>query len=602
QLTAEGVWTMAVVSDEPEKYRGASGISEHCEIHHRDDLDAVQRRFRETPGVTAIVYDQTCAAEKRRRRKRGKLEDPKTRVFINDLVCEGCGDCSVQSNCLSVEPLETEFGRKRRINQSTCNKDTSCLKGFCPSFVTVEGAEVKKPDARAGDGDWPELPAPATADLAEPCDILVTGVGGTGVVTVAELLGMAAHLEGKGVLTLNQTGLAQKYGAVTSHVRVAAAPDALHAPRIATGKARLLLGCDVVVAASKDALSKLDRQRGFAVVDRDVTPTAAFVRDPDVSTASDPLERAIAGVTGAERARFIEATELGTVLLGDAIAANSFLLGYACQLGLLPVSPVAIERAIELNGVAVDLNRKAFTWGRRAAHDLDAVRRLVRPDDTPRADDLESLVARRADFLEGYQNRAWAERYRAKVEQVRAAEAVAVGGDELAKTAARYLFKLMAYKDEYEVARLWAETPFLEELEAKFDGPVTFSFHLAPPLTAPRDARTGELRKRRYGPWMRHAFKLLAKLRVLRGTALDPFGWTHERRSERRLIAEYEALLDELTAALTSANHEVAVALAAIPERIRGYGHVKERHLAEAKAREAELLARFRGETPARAA
>jgi len=595
QLAAEGVWTMAVVSDAPETYRGAVGLAEHCEVHHRDDLDAVQRRFRATRGVTAIVYDQTCATEKRRRRKRGLMVNPKTRVFINDLVCEGCGDCSVKSNCLSVEPIDTEFGRKRRINQSSCNKDTSCLKGFCPSFVTVEGAELKTPEALAGDVDWPELPEPAVADLAEPCDILITGVGGTGVVTVAELLGMAAHLEGKGVITLNQTGLAQKYGAVTSHVRIAAAPERLHAPRVAAGKARLLLGCDVVVAASKDALAKLDRARGFAVVDRDVTPTAAFVRDPDVATASGPLERAIAGVTGEERARFVEATELGTRLLGDAIAANSFLLGYASQLGLLPVSPIALERAIELNGVAVALNKKALIWGRRAAHDLDAVRRLVSPEAAPAADDLESLIARRADFLEAYQNRAWAERYRARVERVRAAEETAVGGDALAKTVARYLFKLMAYKDEYEVARLWAETPFLEELAAKFDGPVTFRFHLAPPLTAPRDARTGELQKRRYGPWMRHAFKLLAKLRFLRGTALDPFGYTHERRTERRLIAEYEAVLDEIAAALTPANHAVAVELAAVPERIRGYGHVKARHLQEAKAREAELLARLRG-------
>jgi indolepyruvate ferredoxin oxidoreductase len=338
------------------------------------------------------------------------------------------------------------------------------------------------------------------------------------------------------------------------------------------------------------------------VVDRDVIPTATFVRDPDAATASGPLERAIAGVAGAERCRFVEATALGTKLVGDAIAANTFLLGYACQLGLLPVSPVALERAVELNGVAVELNTNALTWGRRAAHDPDAVRRLVTPEDAPAADDLESLVARRAEFLEGYQNRAWAERYCAGVERVRAAEAATVGGDALARTVARCLFKLMAYKDEYEVARLWAETPFLQELEEKFDGPVRFTFHLAPPLTAPRDDRTGELQKRRYGPWMHHAFKLLAKLRFLRGTAFDPFGRTAERRSERRLIAEYAALLDELTAALTPANHGLAVELAAIPERIRGYGHVKERHLKDAKARETELLARFREAAPARAA
>jgi len=601
QLAAEGVATIEVVTDEPERYGRDAGLAEGVPVHFRDAFDDVQHRLRAAPGVSVVVYDQTCATEKRRRRKRGLMADPKQRIFINDLVCEGCGDCSVKSNCLAVEPLETEFGRKRRINQSTCNKDTSCLKGFCPSFVTVEGAELKQPEALAGDVEWPAIPEPPTADLDDVCEILITGVGGTGVVTVAELLGMAAHLEGKGVSVLNQTGLAQKYGAVTSHVRIGATPDAVHAPRIAAGKARLLLGCDLVVAASKDALAKLDRHRGHAVVDRDATTTAAFIRNPDVSTATHPLERAIAGVTGAKRARFVEATRLGTQLLGDAIAANNFLLGYACQLGLLPVSPIAIERAIELNGVAVELNSRAFLWGRRAAHDLAAVERLVAPANAaPRDDNLASLVGRRAAFLEDYQNRAWAERYRRRVEQVRAAEATTVGGDAMARTVARYLFKLMAYKDEYEVARLWAETPFLKELEARFDGPVRFTFHLAPPSTAGRDARTGQLEKRRFGAWMRMAFSMLAKLRFLRGTALDPFARLPERRTERRLITDYEAMLDELTAGLSPDNHELACALASIPERIRGYGHVKERHLEAAKAEEANLLTRFRSQAGAR--
>ncbi|TVQ29691.1 MAG: indolepyruvate ferredoxin oxidoreductase family protein [Geminicoccaceae bacterium] len=591
QLLAEGVSAVHVVTDEPEKYGLGSGLGEGVGVYHRDELDRVQRELRAVPGVTVIVYDQLCATEKRRRRKRGTMVDPKRRVFINDLVCEGCGDCSVQSNCLSVEPLETEFGRKRQINQSTCNKDTSCLKGFCPSFVTVEGGELRKPSV-VDDGQ--PLPEPARAQLESACDILVTGVGGTGVVTIAELLGMAAHLEGKGVVTFNQTGLSQKYGAVTSHIRIARDPDAVLAPRVGDGKVRLLLGCDLVVAAAKEALAKIDPEAGHAVVNAQASSTTAFVLNPDAPLPNDLLAKAIAQATGAERTDVVDATRLGTGLLGDAIAANGFLLGYACQKGLLPVGPSAIERAIELNGTAVAMNRAAFTWGRRAALDLAAVEAKLAPRKEPVAQDLATLVARRRAFLEAYQNRAYAERYAARVEAVRQAEAVAVGGDALARTVARYLFKLMAYKDEYEVARLWADTSFLDELRARFDGPVKVDFHLAPPLFAPKDAR-GQLQKQRFaGWWTLPAFKLLAKLKFLRGTRLDPFGWTAERRSERQLIVDYETLVDELVAHLDRDTHALALELAAIPERIRGFGHVKERHLHEAKAREAELLAEFR--------
>ncbi len=602
QLAAEGVEVISVVSDEPANYGTSTGLASGVSVHHRDDLDEIQRRLRATPGVSALVYDQTCATEKRRRRKRGLMADPEVRVFINELVCEGCGDCSVQSNCLSVEPLETDFGRKRRINQSSCNKDQSCLKGFCPSFVTVHGGALKQPPARLGDADWSQIPEPAVAAVDKPFDILITGVGGTGVVTVAELLGMAAHLEGKGALVLNQTGLAQKYGAVTSHVRIAADPSALHAARIGDGKARLLLGCDLVVAASKDALARLDRAAGAAVVNRQAAITAGFVHDPDTSTASHPLERAIAGVVGANRARFVGAARLGTQLLGDAIAANGFLLGYAAQLGLLPVSTIAIERAIELNGVAVDLNKRAFVWGRRAAHDIAAVAKHVAPRAEHLPDDLASLVDRRARFLEAYQSKAYAERYRRRIDRVRDAEEARVGGETLSKAAARYLFKLMAYKDEYEVARLWSDTSFLDDLKAKFDGPIGFRFHLAPPLTAPRDARTGHLQKRPFGAWMRPVFAVVARLRFLRGTAFDPFGRTTERRMERQLVVDYEDLLDELTADLDDENHALAVELAGLPEHIRGYGHVKERHLADAKAKEATLLARWRGQVGRRRA
>ncbi len=593
QLRAEGVGVVYVVSDEPEKYGVASGLGDGVTVHHRDELERLQRQLREVEGVTAIVYDQTCATEKRRRRKRGTMVDPKLRVFVNDLVCEGCGDCSVQSNCLSVEPLETEFGRKRQINQSTCNKDTSCLKGFCPSFVTVEGAELKKPAAGAVD-DGPPLAEPALADLARPYDILLTGVGGTGVVTIAELLGMAAHLEGKGVVVLNQTGLAQKYGAVTSHIRVAADEGAALAPRIADGRARLLLGADLVVAASKDALAKLDREAGHAVLNARTTSTAAFVRDPDAPLGNEALAEAVRGVAGAARTHLVDATRLGTGLLGDAIAANTFLLGYASQKGLLPVGPTALERAIELNGTAVQMNLRAFAWGRRTAADPAAVEAKTAPAATPPADDLETLVARRAEFLEGYQNSTYAERYRRQVERVHDAEARATGTDTLAKAVARYLFKLMAYKDEYEVARLWSQTPFLDELRQRFDGPVKVAFHLAPPLLASRDA-AGHLQKQRFRAWWTlPAFRLLARLKFLRGTALDVFGRTAERRMERQLVEDYGALLDEVVAKLEPATHALAVELASVPERIRGFGHVKERHLAEAKAKEAELLAAFR--------
>ncbi|MEO1091152.1 MAG: indolepyruvate ferredoxin oxidoreductase family protein [Pseudomonadota bacterium] len=603
QLVAEGVAPVVVVSENPKRYGRSGALPPGTEVLDRADLDVVQRRLREVTGVTAIVYDQTCATEKRRRRKRGSLADPKTRIFINDLVCEGCGDCSAQSNCLSVEPLETEFGRKRRINQSTCNKDTRCLDGFCPSFVTIEGADLRKPE-RIDPGDAIEaLPEPPAADLGEPFGVLLTGVGGTGVVTVAELLGMAAHLEGKGVVVVNQTGLAQKYGAVTSHVRVGVTPAAVLAPRIADGKARLLLGCDLVVAASKDALAKLDRKAGHAVVNAALTPTAAFVRNPDQPEAGDALRRAIERVLGTERVRFVDASRLGAALLGDTIAANAFLLGHACQSGLLPVGPVALERAMELNGVAVALNLDAFRWGRLAAHDPASVAAVVEPPPPPLADDLESLVNRRAAFLVGYQNRAYAARYRDRIERLRQVEVRVLGTDDVATAAARGLFKLMAYKDEYEVARLWARTPFLDDVRRRFTGEAKVVFHLAPPVGGRRHPETGQPVKSRFGRWMLTAFRVLAHMKALRGSALDPFGWTDERRRERALIADYDATLGEIEERLSPATAGTALALARLPERIRGFGHVKARHLAEVEGEWTRLLATLRDDvSPAQVA
>ena len=604
QLAAEGVRQIIVVTDEPEKYPPATDFAPGTRVRHRDELDLIQRELREIGGVTAIVYDQTCAAEKRRRRKRGRFPDPQKRVVINDLVCEGCGDCSTQSNCLSVVPVETEFGRKRAIDQSSCNKDYSCLKGFCPSFVTVEGGSLRKREAgELGEEGLPPLPEPQLPALAEPYGILVTGVGGTGVVTIGALVGMAAHLEGKGVTVLDMTGLAQKGGAVLSHVRIAEKPEQIHAVRLASGGADLLLGCDLVVSAGTEALSKLGAGKTRAIVNRHETITGDFTRNPDLPFPTRDLENSIASATGADRAEFLDATGLATGLLGDAIATNLFMLGYAYQKGLVPVSAEAILRAIELNAVAVEFNKSAFRWGRRAAVDCALVAARANPPSAmPEhhriSDSLDELIARRAEFLTQYQDAAYAVRYRERIARIRAAETAQMpGSTALTEAAARSLFKVMAYKDEYEVARLYAESDFLKRVAEQFEGDYTLKFHLAPPLTAGRDA-AGHLQKRAYGPRMLAAFRVLAKLRRLRGTAFDIFGRTAERRMERQLIAEYEAVLDEIASGLTAQNHATAVELAALSVEIRGFGHIKEANRERAKTKEADLLARFRAPPP----
>jgi indolepyruvate ferredoxin oxidoreductase len=603
QLAAEGVRRIVVVSDEPDKY-GGTGFPTDVDIHHRDRLDEVQRDLREVQGVTILIYDQTCAAEKRRRRKRGKYPDPPKRVFINEAVCEGCGDCSTQSNCLSVVPVETEFGRKRAIDQSSCNKDYSCVNGFCPSFVTVHGGSLRKPQRNTADASsLGDLPEPVLPAIGEPYGILVTGVGGTGVVTIGALLGMASHLEGKGVSVLDMTGLAQKGGAVFSHVRIANRPEDIHAVRIAAGDADLLIGCDIVVAASLDGLSKLRQGKTAAIVNAHETITGAFTRDPDLVFPTGDLRSQIVEATGAEGTEFIDATAIATALLGDSIATNLFMLGFAYQKGRLPISGAAIDRAIELNGVAVAFNRQAFLWGRRAAHRRDEVERIAAPREKPTAEtlsrSLDEVVARRIAFLTRYQNAAYAARYENLVRRVEGEERAKAGGHgELADAVARSLFKLMAYKDEYEVARLYTDGEFRKQLDAQFEGDFRLEFHLAPPLLAERDQRTGHLRKRAYGAWLMRAFAVLARLKSLRGTPLDVFGYSAERRMERRLIGEYEALVDELVDRLNPANHALAVALAKLPERIRGYGHIKDANLAAAKAEEARLIALFRAPPP----
>jgi indolepyruvate ferredoxin oxidoreductase len=601
QLAAEGVRRIVVVTDEPDKYPPGTDFAPGAKVCHRGELDAVQRELREIAGVTAIVYDQTCAAEKRRRRKRGRFPDPAKRVFINDLVCEGCGDCSKASNCVSVVPVETEFGRKRAIDQSSCNKDYSCVEGFCPSFVTVHGGGLKQRKATdLGEQALPPLPDPALPRLDEPYGILVTGVGGTGVVTIGALLGMAAHLEQKGCTVLDMTGLAQKGGAVYSHVRIARRPEEIHAVRIAAGGARLLLGCDLVVSASADALAKLQPGYSRAIVNSHEIITGDFTRNPDLKFPGGELQRSIAEAIGAENTEFLDATGLATGLFGDSIASNLFMLGYAYQRGAVPLSADAIERAISLNGVAVEFNQRAFLWGRRAAVDPALVEAransaAAQSDSHRLSETLDEAIDRRAAFLTEYQDTAYASRFTAMVGRVREAEAAVMPGEtSLTEAVARGLFKLMAYKDEYEVARLYAETDFLKRLANQFEAPYKLNFHLAPPLFAERDPQTGHLRKRSYGPWMLSVFRGLAKLRRLRGTAFDIFGRSEERRTERRLIGEYEAVLDEILTHLSSANHRTAVELALLPLDIRGFGHVKQDNLTRAKAKEAALLMRFR--------
>ena len=602
EMAAEGARRVVVVTDEPWKYPSGTKWPPGLKIHHRDDLQEVQKELAQVPGCTVLIYDQTCAAEKRRRRKRGQFPDPDKRVVINELVCEGCGDCGVKSNCVSVQPLETEFGRKRTIDQSSCNKDFSCLKGFCPSFVTVEGAKLKRGKGITPPETAAALPEPVLPQINQTYGVIVTGIGGTGIITIGAILGMAAHLEGKGVGIIDMAGIAQKGGAVHSHIRFSNRPEDIHAIRVAARGADLVLGGDMVVVGSKKILAAVKPGTTAMVINLAEMLPGEFTRNPEFSLPTERIKRTISSLAGAAHSHFVDASRLSTALLGQSLGANMFMLGYAYQLGALPVSAAAIERAITLNGEAVEMNHAAFRWGRRAAVDLASVEALARP--APEARDpmrtlsisLDEIVARRVEFLTAYQNAAYAARYRRRVDAARAAEvARAPGKTGVAEAVARYLFKLMAYKDEYEVARLLADPGFLRQVKNEVDGDnLRFTFHLAPPLLARRNKVTGEPQKMSFGPWMLIVFKLIAKLKFLRGTALDPFGYTAERKAERQLVRDYETLLDELLARLSHDNHYLAVGLAAIPEKIRGFGHIKLRHLAAAKADEAALLEQFR--------
>ncbi|HEX6142708.1 MAG TPA: indolepyruvate ferredoxin oxidoreductase family protein [Geminicoccaceae bacterium] len=609
QVAAEGARRVIVVSDEPDKYPLVAAFAPGTTVRHRDDLDEVQRELREVEGVSVLIYDQTCAAEKRRRRKRGLMVDPAKRVLINEMVCEGCGDCGVQSNCVSIVPVETEFGRKRQIDQSSCNKDYSCLKGFCPSFVTVEGVELRKPapvEGAAGAAPH-DLPEPDKVPLGRSFGIVIGGVGGTGVVTIGALLGMAAHLEGKGAAGLDMTGLAQKGGAVLSHLRLAPTPDDIRTVRIAPGGAKLLIGCDLVVAGGREALGTLAPDGGIVVNDHE-TMTGDFTRNADFSLPGERIRRQIREL-GGERAHFVEASRVASALMGDSIATNLFMVGVAYQKGLIPLSAEAIERAIELNRVAVDMNRGAFRWGRTWVLDPGRVEAVATPKRAvvphrALSGDLDEAIERRAAFLTEYQDAAYAARYRERVARARALERERTPGQTaLTEAVARYLFKLMAYKDEYEVARLYTDGTFERRLAEQFEAGGKVKVHLAPPLFAERDPATGRLKKKAYGPWIFRAFRLLARMKGLRGTRFDVFGYQPERRLERSLIDAYEARLDEVLEGLAPHNHGLAVEILRIPERIRGFGHVKEAHLAEARRREAELLRGFRrADAPAEAA
>jgi indolepyruvate ferredoxin oxidoreductase len=618
QVEAEGVSRFVVVSDEPQKYDGHHGLfPQGTSFHHRGELDAVQRELRETPGVTVLIYDQTCAAEKRRRRKKGEFPDPDKRLFINEAVCEGCGDCGVQSNCLSVEPVETPLGRKRRIDQSSCNKDFSCVNGFCPSFVTIEGGKLKKAAGAAFDEAAlarrvDALPAPQTALDAAPYDILVTGVGGTGVVTVGALISMAAHLEGKSASVLDFMGFAQKGGSVLSFVRFAARDEWLNQVRIDTQQADVLLACDMVVGASADALQTVRHGRTRIVVNTHAIPNASFVHDPDANLHADALIDKMRDAAGEPFMSTCDAQALAAKFLGDTIGANILMLGFAWQLGLVPVSHAALMRAIELNNVAVPMNKLAFAVGRLAAGDPAALEALWAERHAARsavgaglglglgeqADalvDLDALVADREARLAAYGGPRYVQRYRALVGLARDAERGAPGA-HLARAVAATFYRLLAVKDEYEVARLHTEPAFREALEAQFEGTAgkdfRVKFNLAPPALAKAKAGAAP-HKLTFGQWLWPVLGLLAKWRGLRGTAFDPFGRTAERRMERALADDYECTMQRAFASLDAANAADVAKLAELPARIRGYGHVKLRNLASVKRTERELAGRL---------
>jgi indolepyruvate ferredoxin oxidoreductase len=591
-VRAEGVERIALVSDEPEQF-SLSDFPRGTSLSHRRDMDAVQRELREIPGVTVLIYAQTCATEKRRRRKRGLLEEPKKRVVINELVCEGCGDCSVESNCLSVIPKETAFGRKRQIDQNNCNKDYSCLNGFCPSFVTVEGdAASRQSEPAAAIPAAPAVPQPDAMPIMGCFDLLVTGVGGTGVITVGALITMAAHLEGKGASVLDFMGFAQKFGPVLSYIRIAASPGEINQVRIEDARADALIGCDLVVSSSPKASRTYRAGHTRAVLNTAEMATGDFVRNRDANLQGDKRLDAIQKAVGGLHA--VDANQFAESLLGDSIYANVLLLGAAFQAGLVPVSEAALLRAIELNAVQVDRNKAAFAWGRAAYAKPELVQFQLTPRTKLEDESLQQVILRRENFLTDYQDRALAERYRKLVDRVAAAELGVADGEHLTRAAALAYFRLLSYKDEYEVARLHTNSGFIEQLRKDYGTKSRLRFHLAPPLMSSKKDARGRPRKKEFGAWVVPAFRMLAGLRRLRGSALDVFGYTAERRMERALIIEFEQSVNEVLAHLSAQTHKQACAVLSFFLDVRGYGPVKEAAVAKVRPLVAEALASMR--------
>jgi len=591
ELDAEGVKKIAIVSDEPEKYDGHQ-FPGAVQVHHRTALEATQKGLRDYPNVSVLIYEQPCATERRRLRKRGQWHDPDKRVFIHPTVCEGCGDCGAVSNCMAIEPLETEFGRKRQINQSSCNKDFSCVEGFCPSLVTIEGATLKKRNPSADFASLPSLPQPQLPPIDGSWSVLVAGIGGTGVVTIGQTLAVAAHADGLFSSNLDVTGLAQKYGSVLSHVKIATAPEQLNSTRIATGEADALIGADVIVAAGDEVLATLVPGKSIGVVSTHLTPTAEFSRNPDWNIDERLLLQRLDGVALDQLIK-LDSILLAERVLGDAVFANTLLLGAAWQLGGIPVSHEAIMRALELNGVAVEMNHRAFELGRFAAHDLSAANALLATGalTSEASEDLDTLIERRADFLVQYQNQGLADRYRARVAQVRQQEVAFDSTLRVTQAVARYYFKVLAHKDEWEVARLYAAPDFQQALKDTFDGDLKLTFHIGGWPFGKAVPNSSKIIKRPAGAWVMTAFKAMAALRGLRGSWLDPFKHSDEAQAARSLVAQYEADIDRILQVMDRTNLKAVQRLVEIPELIRGYGHVREAHTARAQTQRTECLA-----------
>jgi len=592
QVSAEGVTRIVIVSDNPDSHKRNAGISADVTIVHRDHLDEIQRELRETSGCSVLIYEQTCAAEKRRRRKRGTFPDPAQRLFISKSVCEGCGDCSVQSTCVSLVPVETAFGRKRAIDQSSCNKDFSCLNGFCPSFITVRGAEPRKPESLPLDETvFATLPAPMIAPLNQTFNLMVAGIGGTGVITVGAILGMAAHLEGKAMSLFDMTGLSQKNGAVFSHVRIGADNASIAGQRVGRGEADLILAFDMVAALVPDSADTIRADRTLIVVNADVTPTVAFQYDPDLSVDPTLMLARLRRAAGGDALTAVDASGLALAFLGDSIGTNMFLVGVAAQQGVLPVSAAAIEQAITMNGVAVGFNIKAFRLGRLYAAEPQRLTDILASMSSTHEQlptTFDDIVEHRSAHLVAYQGQALADRFRTFVSRVRDQEQLASPGDDrLSRAFALNYAKLLAYKDEYEVARLLSSPELLEEIDRTFQKGGRISFNMAPPiLSGPK--HNGRPAKREFGRWMLPILRILARFRGVRGTVFNPFGYTAERKMERSLIAEYELLAERVLSTLSKGTYGKALQLLSLADQIRGYGPVKE----EAVARYREELVR----------